>query len=360
MNIVPVVLAGGIGERFWPFSRSSMPKQLLPIISNKSMIEETFTRVKPFCKKGVKPLVVTGKLMAGQIKKKLAGSVAYDCIVEPVGKNTAPAVAAAAAWISNKYGPESIMIVLSADHAIAPVSHFVSAVKYAVELSDSLDNLIVFGIKPLRPDTGYGYIYTGKKTGVSADNSSYQVLRFVEKPTKEKAEEYLASGAYLWNSGMFVWKVSVILEEFRQSMPDLYKKLKKAQQAGLTPKAIDAFYTTCEKQSIDYGIMEQSRRVTAVQGIFTWDDIGSWESLPRVIGMNDKETTLRGKNIYEKECAGAIIANNSRMTVAAIGLENVVIAVCDDSILVISRDKVPDVKKYISEMKEMGYSRKLF
>jgi len=361
MKTVPIILAGGIGERFWPLSRSSMPKQLLPLISSKSMIEETLSRVGPFCKKGTRPLIVTGNKIAGQIRKKLSSSVTCDYIVEPVGKNTAPAVAIAAAWIGKKYGEDSVMVVLSADHAISPKKEFTDAVSYAIKLASSLNTLIVFGIPPSRPDTGYGYIQLDKKLEKSGRLESYIVKRFVEKPDLKTAREYLASKKYLWNSGMFVWKVSVILEEFRQYMPAILKGVKLAAKQGLNRKAINTFYRTCEKESIDFGIMERSQRVAAVRAAFTWDDLGSWESLSRVLPQDEKQTTVSGKRVYERECKKTIIANSSDKTVATIGLDNTVVVTVDDAVLVISRDKLPQLKNYLAELKTNSqFPRKLF
>jgi mannose-1-phosphate guanylyltransferase len=361
MEIVPVILAGGIGERFWPFSRSSSPKQLLPLISKRSMIKETFGRVSTFCRAGTRPLIVTGAAMAAKIKKALPPGVGYDVIAEPVGKNTAPAIAIAAGWIGARYGNDAVMIVLSADHAISPQKDFIATVNYAVDLASSLQRLIVFGIYPSRPDTGYGYIQIDKQIGSSGDLRCFQVRRFVEKPTPWKADMYLASGKYLWNSGMFVWNVSVILEEFRSYMPLIYRGVVKASRAGFTRAAVGAFYRDAVKESIDYGIMERSERVAAVKGNFLWDDLGSWEALGRVLPSGENRTVRSGKRIYEKECVNAIVANNSSLTVAAIGLTDTVVAVVDDAVLVIARDKLPAMKKYLAELKgDPAVPKKLF
>lgn len=361
MNVIPVIIAGGIGERFWPFSRSSMPKQLLPIISRKSMIEETFRRVNPLCKRGSRPLVVTGKTIVGKIRKVVPSTIRYDCIAEPVGKNTAPAIAIAAIWLRKKYGEESVMVVLPADHSIKPQKDFLDAVRYAVSLADSLEKLIVFGIQPARPDTGYGYIQVGRKISDSNAISGYAVKRFVEKPDVKNAKKFFTSKKYLWNSGMFVWKTSVILKEFKRHMPSIYKQVLKAEKLGLTKKAIDAFYLTCMKESIDYGIMEPSQRVAVVKGQFQWDDIGSWEAVSRVIPQNNKKTTVSGKRVFEADCHGTIIANNSKVPIAAIGLHDAVVVTVDDAVLVIARDKLPEFKKYLGEIKDNpGFSKKLF
>jgi len=361
MITIPVLLAGGIGERFWPFSRTTSPKQLLPVISKKSMIEETFDRISPFCTKDIKPLIVTGKTIAKKINAALQNLNPYDCIIEPVGKNTAPAVAIAAGWIKNNYGEDSVMAVLSADHSITPNDTFIKTLNYAVEIADSFNKLIVMGIHPTRPDTGYGYIELGKESGQSESMKSYTVKKFVEKPTIKKAKTYVKSKKFLWNSGMFVWKTSVILEEFKKYMPLIYKGVLEAESKGFSQKAIDTFYKNCEKQSIDYGIMEQSKRVSVVEGSFQWDDIGSWESLHRVLPQNHNKSVISGKKIYEKECIETIITNNSNLSVAAIGLTNTVVVTVEDAVLVINRDKLPDFKKYLTEMKNKpGFPKNMF
>lgn len=350
MKVVPVILAGGIGERFWPLSRSTMPKQLLKLVSNRTMAEETLARVSTFCSKGVKPLIITNKVIADRMKELLPKKWQYDMIIESVGKNTAPPVALAASWIEKKYGP-SIMVVLSADHDIRPVDAFASAMNFAVNLAERTEQLVVFGVKPSRPDTGYGYIKLGKKIVESDGVSGFVVKQFVEKPDEKKAIRYVKSGDYMWNSGMFVWTTTVILEEFESYMPELFNQVKAVENKGFTVKSIDNFYNTCIKESIDYGIMEHSKRVSAAVGNFNWDDIGSWESIPRLNGVDENGTTISGSKIYNKKSNNAIIVNRSNLAVASIGLENVALIVTDDAILAIDRSKLPDIKKYLNEIK---------
>ena len=360
MTIVPVILAGGIGERFWPLSRSSMPKQLLSIVSTKTMAEETLSRVDSLCSKNAKPLIITNKTIAQKLKSAISSKWQYDLIVEAVGKNTAPPIALAAAWIEKKYG-ESVMVVLSADHDIRPQKAFIHAVKYAASLAYKSNNLVVFGIKPSRPETGYGYIQLGEKTDSNSNAESFSVKGFVEKPDLKKAKNYLKTKKYMWNSGMFVWKTSVILEEFSQYMPQIFDSVQNLSRKKFTKKAIDEFYIGCTKESIDYGIMEKSRRVNAVVGKFVWDDIGSWESISRLHGQSSSGTTLFGSQIFEKKSTNSIVVNKSKTSVAAIGLNNSVLVVTDDAILVIDRSELPDIKKYLSEMKKEGnFPEKLF
>ncbi|MDO5576302.1 MAG: mannose-1-phosphate guanylyltransferase, partial [Fibrobacter sp.] len=347
MVVVPVILAGGIGERFWPLSKSSLPKQLLKIISDKTMLEETLLRVNAFCSSEACPIIITSEKLSGKLREALP-SYEFDLIKEVVGKNTAPAIALAARMIQAKYG-DSVMVILSADHDIRPVESFAETVKFAVSQASKTGALTIFGIKPSRPDTGYGYIHLGDKLETSGENSMYEVKRFVEKPDSEKAKSFCKSGDYFWNSGIFLWKTSTILEEFGSYMPDLMELLNVVEKDNFSQEKIDWFYNTCEKQSIDYGIMEHSKRVNVVVGNFSWDDIGSWESVGRVRGQNDRGVTTMGGSIYERECSKSIVVNESSKALAVIGLENAVVVTTNDAVVVIDRSKLPEYKKFITE-----------
>jgi len=373
---VPVILAGGIGERFWPMSRSASPKQLHAIGSDKSMLEETLARVKTFSSDSVKPMLITGagiaekvaaainnaecemrnaELKAGIAEKAAAVIQEVEIISEPIGKNTAPAIALAAAIINARHGGNAVMAVVSADSAIKPVHEFTKAVNCAVELARTRGGLAVFGIKPSRPETGYGYIELGDSLQTNADAcESFKVKRFVEKPDAENAVKFMESGKFLWNIGMFVWKASTILEEFSRHMPGLYNQAMDAAKKGFSTGAINEFYSVCCKESIDFGIMEKAQNVSVVSGNFFWDDLGSWESLSRVYGSNDTGTTAIGPLVYERDCAGSLIVNKSPRTVAAIGLTNVAVVAVDDALMVIDRSRLPDLKKYLSEIKNSG------
>jgi mannose-1-phosphate guanylyltransferase len=360
MKTIPLVLAGGKGERFWPLSRSFRPKQLLPLLSEKTMIEETLLRVKAVSPAaGIKPLVITGRDCAEGIRRALGNRIAYDCIVEPIGKNTAPAVGLAAAWMRKRHG-DAVMLVVSADHAIEPIGPYVKAVHAAVSVAQTTDSLVVFGIRPTRPDVGYGYINIGKTLSVKNGVSCYSVKSFVEKPTGQVAKKYMKSGKYLWNSGMFVWKVSVVLDEFRRHMPALYKQIMTVEKAGFSKRAIETFYEGCVKESIDYGIMEKSSRIAAVCGAFFWDDIGSWEAMSRIHTKNSRGTVAVGASVFESGCSDSIIYNSSNRLVASLGLDNTVLVVTPDAILAVARPLLPDLKKYLTLIKEKNLPKNLF
>jgi mannose-1-phosphate guanylyltransferase len=352
-KVIPVILAGGIGERFWPLSRSSQPKQLLPLISRRPMVEETFARIRANTSQGVLPLVITSARIASRMRSALPKKWRYDLIVEPVGKNTAPALGLAAAWIEARYG-ESIMAALPADHMIRTQTAFDNALRFACELADTQNQLIVFAVAPTRPETGYGYLLLDTANRGVNGVQWHRVLRFIEKPDRATAAGYCRKKSYRWNSGMFVWKTSVLLEEIHRYMPQLFDQVQEVIKGKFSRKAIGRFYQAAEKESIDYGIMERSDRVSAVAGAFTWDDIGSWESLSRIHGMDATGSTIDGAAIYSRDCTGSIIVNRSPLAVAAIGCKDIAIIVTGDAILAVSRDRLPDLKAYLTEMKKSG------
>jgi mannose-1-phosphate guanylyltransferase/mannose-6-phosphate isomerase len=322
------------------------------------MIEETLARAAAACGRA-RPLVITGPKCAAGMRRALAGRFAYDCIIEPEGKNTAPAIALCAVWMRRRYG-EAIMLVASADHAIAPEKSFVKAVRIAAGLAGRTGSLVVFGIRPTRPDTGYGYINIGKALSRTGGVASYRVRRFVEKPSSAVARRYVQSGSYLWNSGMFVWKVSAILSEIKRHMPDLYRQACAVEKAGFTKRAIGTFYKSCVRESIDYGIMEKSSHIAAVAGTFFWDDIGSWEAMTRIHQKNKKGTVVVGPSVFEHESSNSIVYNASQLHVASIGLDNTVLVVTPDAVLAIARPLLPEIKKYLGMMKDKKFPRELF
>lgn len=355
MVVVPVILAGGIGERFWPASRSSSPKQLLPLISSKMMIEETFDRVAPLCSEGIKPIIVTSSKIAPLIASAIGGGYDYDVIAEPVGKNTAPAVGAAAALCKIKYGDDAVMVVVSADHSIRPTEKFLLAAKYGAEIAKDNDTIVVFGIKPSRADTGYGYIELNGDLGEDSNGiRSFNVKQFVEKPDSETALKYYKSGNYLWNSGMFIWRTDLILGEFKNSMPSLFSHIEKLMANSCSVDAINEFYENCEKESIDFGIMENASSVSAVEGVFQWDDIGSWEAIPRINGIDDAGNCVTGSRVYTSGNSNCTVSNFSSHTVAVVGADDLLVVTVDDATLVIAKSELPNIKYHINKLKEDG------
>jgi len=355
------------------------------------MLEETLFRMRACCPNGAAPLIITGAAIAGKVAAALeavdarvhvingrSGSRAsgamgmntvmamesdVDIIAEPQGKNTAPAIALAAALIKARHG-DAVMAIASADHAISPVEAFERAITRAANVAVDHGGLVVFGVKPGRPETGYGYIEVGEQltdAGADGDCAAFNVKRFVEKPNADDAAKFMESGNFLWNSGIFVWKASVVLEEFKKNMPDLYGQAMAAADKGFTSEAIEEFYSVCPKESIDYGIMEKAETVSVVRGGFSWDDLGSWESLSRIYGSNASGTTVNGASVYESGCGDSLIINKSNRALAAIELKNVALIAVDDAVLAIDRSRLPELKKYLAEIKAGGnFSADLF
>jgi len=354
------------------------------------MLEETLFRIRACCPNSTAPLIITGAAIAGKTADALGavdtharilngasgGAASWmdtlmamdtdvDIIAEPQGKNTAPAIALAAALIKAKH-KDAVMLVASADHTISPIDTFERAIYRAVNIAVGRGGLVVFGVKPERPETGYGYIETGERLSANADIgtggcTAFKVKRFVEKPNARDAAAFMESGKFIWNSGIFVWKASVILEAFKKIMPDLHDQALAVADKGFTSEAINEFYSVCPKESIDYGIMEKAEDVSVVCGDFFWDDLGSWESLGRVLGSNNAGTTVDGAAVYESGCGGSLIINKSNRALAAIGLSNVAIVAVDDAVLAIDRARLPELKKYLAEIKNSGkFSADLF
>lgn len=342
-DIYPVILAGGVGERFWPFSRASRPKQLLPLLSSKTLFEETLDRALALAPER-QILIMTRKSLVKSMAKILKGRKCR-IIGEPIGRNTAPAIAAAAAVIQSE-NPNGCMVVLSSDHAISPQKGFVGAVNTALSVAQK-GFLVVFGIKPSRPDTGYGYIETGSPLG-----RAFRVRRFMEKPSTAKAKSFVRSGKYLWNSGMFIWKAQRILEEFGAHMPSLLglaMALGRDWGTSRQARAIEHFYRKAESQSIDFGVLEKAADVAVVKPGFAWDDVGSWEALWR-IRKPDALGNVASANALSIESRNSLLLSDEGFVVGA-GLENVIVVQSKGATLVLPRSYLPNMRKIISLLK---------
>ncbi len=343
-KIYPVVLAGGVGERFWPCSRASRPKQLIPLLGPQTLLEDTLSRAFKIGKPENTIIVTRESLVKEILKKPL--SKKCKIIGEPVGKNTAPAIAAAASWILSK-DKDGVMVVLSSDHKISPISNFVKSVKKAVAIAQE-DYLAVFGIKPQRADTGYGYIKKGEKL-----KEVFEVNKFCEKPDIKTAKAFFKNGSYLWNSGMFVWKASSIINEFQMQMPKVYnlaKTLEKSWGKRKEKSTLNEFYTKSPSQSIDYGIMEGAKKVAVVEATFSWDDVGAWDALWR-IKKTDKNGNVNHGTTLGIDNKNSLIFADGGFVVGA-GLENMVVVHSKEMVLVIPRSYLGNIKKITALIKK--------
>ena len=366
-----VIMAGGSGTRFWPLSREKMPKQLLKIGGGDTLICETVSRIIPL----VRPediFIVTNQSLADtigfQLSSKFERPWDKNIILEPEARNTAPALGLAALHLE-RIDPESIMIVLSADHSIRKTDDFLNVLRKAVEAAQN-DFLVTIGIKPARPETGYGYIKAGEEyqgSSLMADSSSKEahsswfmahgdvcrVEAFVEKPNIETAKEYLKNGHYYWNSGIFAWKTKTLLKEIEKHQPSLYQGLldiRKSIGTNRESEVIKEVFKKIDPISIDYAVMEKTDRAAVIPADIGWSDVGSWTALDDV-SEKDKSGNVITGNVIDIGSRDSIIYAEKRL-VATIGLNNVVVVDTPDATLVCSKDRAQDVKKMVDELKK--------
>lgn len=351
MRITAVIMAGGKGERFWPKSRTRLPKQFLSLTSDKeTMIQKTVARLK-----GVAEpediFIVTNKIYEEIAHEQLPEIPAENIISEPCGRNTAPCIALAAAVIEKKYGGEQIMLVLPSDHLIRYEEMYTDTLRQAIAVAESGQRLVTIGITPTYPETGYGYIQFERDTTLGM-RGVYQVSRFVEKPDIDTARGYLASGKYLWNSGMFVWKTSTILMNMNKLMPEVYSgSVEIADKFGTDEfaAALSDGYEKLPSESVDFGIMEKAEEIYTIPGSFGWDDVGNWLAVERINSTNDLGNYVEGDviTIGTKHCT---ICGGKRL-IAAVGVENTIVVDTDDAILICDKNHTQDVKKVIENLK---------
>lgn len=349
MKITAVIMAGGRGERFWPKSRNSRPKQFLSLTSDgETMIQKTVNRLKPIVA-AEDIFIVTNAAYTGLVCDQLPEIPKENILAEPCARNTAPCIAFAAAVIGRKYD-DAIMLVLPSDHLIGYEDIYIGTLKKAIAVAEEGRNLVTIGITPTYPETGYGYINFGKESG-----DGYEVERFVEKPDLSTAEKYLASGKYLWNSGMFVWKISSIMANLRQFMPEIYEGALRIGESFGSEVFTDTLvkeFTAFTSESIDFGIMEKADSIYTIPGSFGWDDVGSWLAVERINETDEAKNYIEG-DVISVGSERTTICGGKRL-IAAIGVEDVIIVDTDDVLLVCSKNNTQDVKKVIAELKENG------
>ncbi|MCL1551764.1 mannose-1-phosphate guanylyltransferase/mannose-6-phosphate isomerase [Xanthomonas nasturtii] len=348
-DVLPIILSGGSGTRLWPLSRESYPKQFLPLVGDKSMLQATWLRAAPVAAHA--PIVVANeehRFIAAEQLQQL-GVKPSAILLEPKGRNTAPAIAVAALE-ATRDGADPLLLVLPSDHVIGDEAAFQAAVTVAAEAA-AQGKLVTFGIKPTAPETGYGYIKAGAGTGASA------VERFVEKPDLATAQGYLASGEYYWNSGMFLFRASRYLEELRKFHPAIADACQKAWESGKR----DADFTRLDKDafaaspsdSIDYAVMEKTADAVVVPLDAGWNDVGSWSSLLDV-SKQDAQGNAHHGDVIQLDCQNTY-AYGSRL-IAMVGLEDVVVVETPDAVLVGHRDRIQEVKDVVSQIKTAGRS----
>lgn len=348
MKKTALIMAGGRGERFWPKSRKNLPKQFLSLTGDgKTMIQLTVERILPLV--DMEDIyIATNRDYKALVRKQLPALPEENILCEPIGRNTAPCIGLGAIHISKKY-EDAVMMVLPSDHLIKYNQMFVNTLKQGCEIAEQGSNLVTIGITPDYPETGYGYI---KFIPEQTDGHAYAVDRFVEKPSLEVAKEYLATEQYLWNSGMFMWKVSTILDNLKQFMPDIYSGLQNIKAAIDTEEqdsVLENEFTAFPSESIDYGIMEKAQNIYILPGTFGWDDVGSWLAVERIRKSNEQGNIVNG-NIITVGTKNCIIEGGQKL-IATVGLEDLIIVDTPDATLICDKNSAGDIKKVLENLK---------
>ncbi|WP_339220236.1 mannose-1-phosphate guanylyltransferase [Paenibacillus sp. FSL W7-1332] len=350
MTITCVLMAGGKGERFWPKSRTNLPKQFLNISGNKSMIQQSIERLERLVDIS-QVFVVTNGLYAELIKAQVPHLPHDNIIIEPVGRNTAPCIGLASIIIEERF-LESTMIVLPSDHIIENEEGFIKILKAGIEVAQDDKSLVTLGIKPSYPETGYGYIESTEKKALINGLEVYKVNKFVEKPDFETAQGYLESGNFYWNSGIFIWRTKVIRNYFRVLMPDVHDILETMRSAFKftnRTEIIESEFVKMPDQSIDYGIMEKVNDIFVIPCVFGWDDVGSWTALERINDLDENGNVIKG-NILNLDTKRCIIESNGKL-IATLGIEDLIVVDTEDVTLICTKDKAQEVKMLLKELR---------
>lgn len=347
-----LILAGGIGTRLWPRSRVSRPKQLLNLITDRSMLQETVARVE-----GMVPpdriVIMTNAGYADAVRAQVPQIPAENIIAEPAVRGTASAIGYAAMWIAQR-DAEATMFSLHADHHIRDVAAFRHALQAAAQVAAE-GWLVTLGVKPDFPETGYGYIERGQRLGEFDGHIAYQVVRFTEKPDVETAARFVESGRYYWNSGLFTWRVPTILDALARYMPDTHARLTEIAAAIGTPQeqaVMERVWPTLENQTIDYGIMERADRVAVLPVDFGWNDVGSWDALFQILKSDGDDNVIQGDHVG-LDTRRSLIHSRGRLIVT-VGVADLVIVDTDDVVLVCPRNRAQDVKRIVELLEREG------
>lgn len=344
-------MAGGIGSRFWPMSKTSYPKQFHDILGvGRTLLQLTFDRLKNTCPED-QILIVTSSAYKSLVMEQLPGITESQIVSEPARRNTAPCIAYAAYKIGNQ-NPDARMIVAPSDHLILKEDAFVKTLESALSLTEERDCLVTLGIKPNRPDTGYGYI---QFVDTEHANSPFikKVKTFTEKPNHELAQQFIDSGDFYWNSGIFIWKVSSITTAFETHLPDVSKLFVEAQEQLNTPEeetAVKSIYAVCPNISIDYGVMEKASNVYVVLSDFGWSDLGTWGSLYTHVKPDKDKNAVIGKNIMLYEASGNMIKIPDNKLAVIQGLEDFIVVDSGDVLLICRKHDEQKIKQFVNDV----------
>lgn len=349
-----VILAGGVGERFWPLSRRSHPKQLIDLSGKGSMIALTVKRTLTVSNPD-EIFVVTLADQREAVVHELRETIPEENIIgEPVARNTAPSIGLAAVLLQHRFG-DVAFAVLPADHIVETDEQFAAALRAAGDYVATHDDLLTFGIRPSRAETGYGYVRSGKPVATDGGAEIFAARSFHEKPTPDRAQEYVRDGSYYWNSGMFCWRTSTIVEAITSYVPNLYEVLSTiASRLGTAhlDTVLKESYGQAPRVSIDYGVMEKAENVVVMRGDFYWNDVGSWESVRDVYPRDEAGNVVVGDHVVVDSNNNTIFSRSR--TIGVVGLKDIVIVDSGDAILVCERSKAQRVREVVEILKQRG------
>ncbi|MCZ7604262.1 MAG: sugar phosphate nucleotidyltransferase [Melioribacteraceae bacterium] len=347
MELYAVIMAGGVGSRFWPRSKKKKPKQLIRIIGENTLIQDTVNRLEGIVKKE-NILIITNRLQKSRVREQLYNIPEANIIDEPFGKNTAPCIGLATAHLK-KRNKDAVAIVLPADHVIHNVKEFHKTILRAAEFAKNSKRLVTIGIRPSYPETGYGYI---QLDDVEQENNIYKVLNFAEKPNIATARRFLEDGGFFWNSGIFVWTLDAIMDELNEYLPEHYSGICEIENSIGTENyeaTLTTIYGQLKSISIDYGILEHSKNVYVTKGEFDWSDLGSWEAVYDIT-PKDEEGNVKIGDVYTENTFGSYIFSPQKFT-AVIGAEHLLIINTKDSLLICHRNNAQDVKHVVDYLR---------
>ncbi|MDG3004436.1 mannose-1-phosphate guanylyltransferase [Paludisphaera mucosa] len=351
-----IIMAGGSGTRFWPKSRRNRPKQLLNLHGDSTMLQQTVARIAPLVP-AERILIITGADQAEATRAQLPQLPASNVIAEPCPRDTAPCVGLAAEIVAAR-DPRGSMIVMPADHVIGPEAVFLKTVKAAVAVIDAApSSLVTFGVKPTRPETGYGYIQRGELIETRDGVAVHRVVQFREKPDRDTAEQFLASGSFAWNAGIFLWRAATILQEIRRHKPLLGAALDRVGAAWGTeagPDVLAAEFPEMERTPIDKAVMEKAADVKVLEVVYDWNDVGDWRSLRPLLPADADGNALQG-DVIARDTKNSIIISDDGGLIATIGLDDVVIVQSGGATLVARRDQLDKLKAVVESLNERGH-----
>jgi mannose-1-phosphate guanylyltransferase len=356
VNLYAVIMAGGAGTRFWPVSRRSRPKQLLDLVGGASLIRQTVDRIRP----RVAPeriLVVTGAEHAAALGAEIPEVPRENLLVEPVGRGTAAAIGLAAVVVRAK-DPHAAIAVLPSDHFIRDRDGFLAALEAARDVAADGDYLLTLGMKPTAPETGYGYIRVGEQLRTVRGLAVHRVDRFIEKPDRKRAEGYLADGHYLWNGGVFIWRVDTVLEAIRTHLAETFEGIAEvglALAAGDFMEAVRRVYVRLPNVSIDTGVLERAGNVLVLPCEVGWHDVGSWSALDDLLPRRDGDNVGVGEHVAidSRHC----VVYSPKKLVATVGVDDLVIVETEDALLVCRKDQAQEVRRVLEELERRGMER---